>query len=112
MQKDASLAKVAWPFFLAGFVFVVGATAFALVFRSAEYGNLGSEPSMWLESGRIDGDQIALARMLAYLSFFHINRIDKSFESNRNKSRWLHAGMATGIIGAAVLCIGALLPIV
>jgi hypothetical protein len=103
LAKDVNTLVQAWPFFVAGLFFVIGAAAFVYVFRSAEYGNLGSEPSMWLESGRIDGEKDALARMLAYLAHHHANRIRISYESNAGKSRSLHFGMIMGLVGVLVL---------
>jgi hypothetical protein len=100
LAKDSNLAPKVWPIFVAGIFFVIGAAAFAYVFRSAEYGNLGSEPSMWLQSGRIDGDKDAHARMLAYLVYHHADRIQVSHDSNARKSRSLHFGMIVGVIGA------------
>jgi hypothetical protein len=103
LAKDAHLMAPALPFFVTGTIFLVGALAFVFVFKSAVYGNLGSEPSMWLQSGRIDGDKQALARMLAYLAYHHADRIKTSYESNAKKSAALHFGMVMGIIGGVVL---------
>jgi hypothetical protein len=103
LARDGNAVVKAWPFLLAGIFFVAGAAAFVHVFRSAEYGNLGSEPSMWLYSGRIDGDKDALARMLAYLTHHHARRIQISFESNARKSRSLHLGMWMGLLGVIAL---------
>jgi len=103
LARDPVHARWAVAFFIAGTVFVCGAAAFALVFRSAEYGNFGSEPSMWLQAGRIDGDHQALARMFAYLAHHHATRIEKSYASNAVKSRRLHIGMMVGVAGAISL---------
>jgi hypothetical protein len=103
LAKDSHLAARVWPIFVVGIFFVIGAAAFAYVFRSAEYGNLGSEPSMWLQAGRIDGDKDAHARMLAYLAYYHAGRIQISYDSNARKSRSLHFGMMVGVIGALAL---------
>jgi hypothetical protein len=94
-----------WLFFVTGAFFVLGAACFASVFRSAEYGNKGSEPSMWLVRGRIDGDKLVLARMLAYLAYHHAHRIEVSYQSNATKSRFLHAGMIFGVLGSIVFLI-------
>jgi hypothetical protein len=103
LARDVNVAMKAWPVFVAGLFFVIGAAAFAYVFRSAEYGNLGSEPSMWLQSGRIDGDKDAFARMLAYLTYHHSTRIQISYDSNARKSCSLHFGMVMGLVGALAL---------
>jgi hypothetical protein len=103
LAKDAHLMAPALPFFVTGTIFLIGALSFVYVLNSAEYGNLGSEPSMWLQSGRIDGDKQAFARMLAYLTHHHANRIDKSYESNARKSATLHFGMVMGVIAGLVL---------
>jgi hypothetical protein len=94
-----------WPFFVTGTFFILGAACFAGVFRAAEYGNKGSEPSMWLRSGLIDGDKMGLARMLAYLAHHHSRRIEVSYQSNATKSRFLHSGMIFGVMGSAVFLI-------
>jgi hypothetical protein len=101
--RDAHLMAPALPFFVSGSVFLIGVLAFVLVFKSAEYGYLGTKPSMWLVTGRIDGDKQALARMFAYLTYHHANRIEVSDASNARKSATLHFGMVMGVIGAVVL---------
>lgn len=93
----------AWPVFVAGMLFVAGAAAFAHVFRGGEYGNLGSQPSMWLQSGRIDGGKDAFARMIAYVTFHHDGRIRASYDSNAAKNRSLNCGLAMGLVGALAL---------
>jgi hypothetical protein len=103
LLKDAGQSANAWPFFIAGLVFVFGAMAFASVFRTAEYGNLGSEPSMWLQAGRIDGDNDELGRMFAYLAHHHAGRIRVSYESNAAKDRALNVGMLMGLFGSIAL---------
>lgn len=105
LLKDAVSAGDAWPYFIAGTLFVVGAASFAAVFRSAMYGTLGSHPDMWLVGGRIDGGEPALAHMLAFLTYFHAARIKDSNASNARKSRFLHAGMMLGLFGATALLV-------
>ena len=82
--KDLSLIK-ATPFFLAGMFFVAGASAFCMVLTTAKYGMLGSKPSLWLQPGRIDGDKTEIARMMAYLTYYHGIRIDRREASNKDK---------------------------
>jgi hypothetical protein len=106
MARDGTFAKLAWPFFIAGAVLVIGGVMFAHVFRSANYGNMGSEPSMWLQAGRIDGGEQELARMLAYLAYHHAARIEASYASNADKSWYLHTGMIIGLVAAAALALG------
>lgn len=106
LLRDAAFAKLAWPFFIGASVFVIGAALFAAVFQGAKYGSAGSEPSMWLQSGRIDGDKQALARMLAYLAYHHQGRINVSNASNANKTWYLHSGMIAGVLGATILALG------
>jgi len=103
LAKDAHLMVPALPFFVTGVIFMVGALYFANVFKGAEYGNLGSEPSMWLQSGRIDGDKQEFARMLAYLAHHHAHRISISYTSNEGKTISLHFGMLMGVVGGLVL---------
>ena len=106
LAKD--VGSKAWPVFIAGMVFVVGAAAFARVFWGGKYGNLGSQPSMWLQSGRIDGNKDAFARMIAYVAYHHDSRIRISYDSNAVKTRSLHFGLTMGIIGALALGAGRL----
>jgi hypothetical protein len=83
--------------------FVIGAAAFAHVFWGREYGDLGSQPSMWLQPGRIDGNNDEFARMIAYVAYYHDKRIRLSYDSNTVKSRSVHCGLIAGIVGALAL---------
>lgn len=101
--KEASLANRSWPFFIAGLVFVAGAGLFLAALRDEEYGFLGSSPDMWLRPTVIDGGANALPAMLAYMVYFHQERIEASIASNQMKLRLLKWGMAVGIAGALTL---------
>jgi F0F1-type ATP synthase assembly protein I len=108
LMKDQMLEISPWPFHIAAILFVIGAGLFVRVLHGAVYGYAGSAPDMWLVRGRIDGDEQALARMLAYLVHYHAGRIEDSEASNRRKSMFLHLGMYCGIAGPVVILIGTL----
>jgi hypothetical protein len=104
--RDNQFHQTAYAFFIAGAFFVCGAAIFVNALKPAEYGNLGSEPSMWLVSGRIDGKADALARMFAYVTHYHSRRIEISEQSNGSKRRSLNRGMWSGVTGSLALCLG------
>src|SRR5687768_13874948 len=73
--KDAAAWTKVLPFFGAGLVFVAGAWCFIVALKSGQYAAVGSTPEMWLNRGTIDGDDNAMAAMLAYITFHHSERI-------------------------------------
>jgi hypothetical protein len=98
-----------WPFAVTGLLFVAGAALFVFALLDANYGSLGSSPSMWLTRGIIDGGDRALPLMLAYLTFHHKNRITESIRSNDSKAKLIRYGIFIGLASpvfllAALLC--------
>jgi hypothetical protein len=75
----------------------LGAILFAYVLRPDEYGMLGSDPSMWLNAGTIDGPATATTQMLAYIVFYHSDRIAVSTDNNTRKAKYLQIGIELGI---------------
>jgi hypothetical protein len=94
--KDSHTLHEMAPFLGAGAVFFVGALCFLAAIRSGEYPALGSTPEMWLNPGTIDGDDNAVAAMLAYITFHHSARIELCNASNKRKARWINAGIYLG----------------
>lgn len=83
-------------FWVTGALFGVGAFWFVTALRDREYGALGSEPNMWLVRGVIDGDDTTLPYMLAYLTYYYQERIDKSAASNDTMRRRIRSGVYFG----------------
>jgi hypothetical protein len=96
--KDSDLPARVWPFFAAGLVFIVGAGCFIAAIKVGTYAALGSTPEMWLRRGVIDGEENAVPAMLAYLTYYHSERIETSIRSNRHKAIWIDAGIAFGAL--------------
>jgi hypothetical protein len=94
--KDAHTLREMAPFLGAGAVFFVGTLCFLTAIRSGEYPALGSTPEMWLNAGTIDGEDNAVAAMLAYITFHHSTRIDLCNASNKRKARWINFGIYLG----------------
>lgn len=109
LLRETSLNLSAWPFMAAGGVFVAGAVCFIWANWPMTYGFLGSNPSMWLVRGRVDGGPEALADMLAFLVHDQEIKIKVSWASNAQKVLALRCGMAAAPVGAAVLMIGLLI---
>ena len=103
-QKNASDATDI-PFFAAGFIFLMGAGCFIAALKSGTYAAVGSTPEMWLNSGVIDGPKNAVAQMLAYLTYYHAERIEMSVSGNKLKSRLIGAGIVVGAVGPLVFMI-------
>src|SRR5882672_10313843 len=76
--KDSGMISRAGPFFVAGAVFILGAGCFIVAIKAGRYAAVGSTPEMWLTSGVIDGQDNAVAAMLAYLTYYHQERIETS----------------------------------
>jgi hypothetical protein len=88
---------------VAGAAFALGAICFVLSLDVNLYGAAGSDPSMWLVKGTVDGDQDHLARMLACITFHHQKRIDQSIRSNERKAGWIKVGIILGAAGPFLL---------
>jgi hypothetical protein len=100
--KDSGLPTRVWPFFAAGLVFIVGAGCFIAAIKAGTYAALGSTPEMWLTRGVIDGEENAVPAMLAYLTYYHSERIETSIRSNKYKAIWIDAGIAFGALGPLI----------
>ena len=83
-------------FFWSGLVFVAGAWCFIVALKSGQYAAVGSTPEMWLNRGTIDGDDNAVAAMLAYITFHHSERITICVRGNERKAKWIDAGIYLG----------------
>lgn len=98
------------PFWMSGALFVLGAICFVLALMDSEYGSLASSPDMWLNKGTIDGDDTVLATMLAYITFYHFDRIAKSVSGNNRKARLIRIGILLGTAAPFVLMLAFLFP--
>ena len=96
--KDAAAPDRIWPFFATGLVFLLGAGCFIAAIKAGKYAAVGSTPEMWLAPGVIDGDENAVPAMLAYLTYYHQERIEISIRSNRQKASWIDAGIILGAL--------------
>lgn len=94
--KDAGMWTKVFPFFGAGLVFIIGAWCFIAALKSGQYAAVGSTPEMWLNRGTIDGEDNAVAAMLAYITFHHSERIAICVEGNTRKAHWIDAGIFLG----------------
>jgi hypothetical protein len=97
-QKNA-LDATELPFFVAGFFFLLGAGCFIVALKVGTYAAVGSTPEMWLNEGVIDGPDNAVDQMLAYLTYYHRERIEISVTGNKLKAKWIDAGIILGAIG-------------
>lgn len=105
MLRENSFKGQAWPFFLAGAVFTLGAFAFVAALKGQTYGAMGSAPSIWLQSGVIDGPDAELSRQFAYLTSHLQERITISLQSNNQKFLALHIGMMLGVAGSIIFAV-------
>lgn len=103
--KDAGAGAKVLPFFGAGVVFIVGAWCFIAALKSGKYAAVGSTPEMWLNRGTIDGNDNAMAAMLAYITFHHRERIAISIKGNKRKARWIDVGIYLGPVAPVVFLI-------
>lgn len=94
--KDGGTATKVYPFFGAGLVFIAGAWCFIVALKSGQYAAVGSTPEMWLNRGTIDGADSAVAAMLAYLTYYHRERIAICVKGNKRKANWIDAGIYLG----------------
>lgn len=92
------------PLFLAGMAFTVGAGLALFALKARAYGAIGSDPSMWLVSSVIDGDDSrVLPAMLATVTFFHEQRIQESRQSNAKKGALVYGSVWIGTLTPVVL---------
>lgn len=90
------------PFFASGIIFLLGAGFFIAALKAGTFGAVGSTPEMWLSKGVIDGRKNAVAHMLAYLVYYHSERIEISVRGNRLKSRLIGTGIVIGANGPLI----------
>lgn len=92
---------------VAAVIFLAGSGCFISALLIDDYGALGSDPSMWLQSGTIDGSDSVLPLMLAYITYYHKKRIDQSITANNKKAARIRNGIVLGIF--APIALGSLL---
>lgn len=90
-------------------VFVVGAIFFVLALMDKTYGALASDPDMWLKSGTIDGDDSVVPLMLAYITYYHKERISKSTDANNSKAAKIRLGIYCGGCAPLIMFIATLI---
>ena len=90
-------------FWVCGGIFVLSAAFFVVALMDDHYGALASNPDMWLNRGTIDGDDTVLPRMLAYVTFYHQERIDQSNAANGAKALHIRYGILIGLTAPIVL---------
>jgi hypothetical protein len=103
LYKDSGFAFPVIAFWVCGGIFVLGAAFFVLALMDDRYGALASNPDMWLNHGTIDGDDTVLPRMLAYVTFYHQERIDQSNAANSSKALHIRYGILIGLSAPIVL---------
>lgn len=101
--KDDGFAFPVIAFWVCGGIFVLGTVFFVLALMDNCYGALASSPDMWLNRGTIDGDDTVLPRMLAYVTYYHQERIDQSTAANAQKALHIRYGILLGISAPIVL---------
>jgi hypothetical protein len=101
--KEQGVNHLVLPFWVAGMMFVLGAILFVLSLSDRDYGAIASEPSMWLNKGTIDGGEDVLPLMLAYITYYHQERINVSMANNLRKARLIRSGIILAIIAPFVL---------
>lgn len=93
------------PFFFIGVIYTIAAGGSGCALLPRDYGTLGSDPSVWLRHGVINGDAKALAATFAYETYFHYERIAASAAANRSKALLIRVCILVGVIAPAVLCV-------
>ncbi|MFO1086530.1 MAG: hypothetical protein U1E21_18395 [Reyranellaceae bacterium] len=91
--------------FLSSIPLVFSAWCMIQVMQPGEYGNLGTEPSMWLRDKFIDAKTSLVSRMQATIAWDTQERLDKAFASNRRKSRYILIGSSAALVSPALLII-------
>jgi len=103
-QKSAADVH-AIPFFATGGVYLLGVACFIGALKAGTFAAVGSRPEMWLVEGVIDGGENAVPQMLAYLTYYHNERIETSVRGNKFKARWIDAGITLGALGPLAFAI-------
>ena len=95
----------------AGGLLTLGAVFFVLALKDQNYGQLGSNPEMWLTEGIINSAvDNALPAMLAYVTYHYQTRIETSIASNRKKVGWLRCGIGCGVLAPLALIVSQVFP--
>ena len=97
IYRGAMETMPAWPFLVAGSMLLFGAALFVWALLDKGYGSLASDPDMWLNKGTIDGDDGVVPLMLAYITFYHKDRITRSMDANDLKARLIRFGIFFGL---------------
>lgn len=97
IYRGAMETMPAWPFLVAGSMLLFGSALFVWALLDKGYGSLASDPDMWLNKGTIDGEDGVVPLMLAYITFYHKDRITKSMEANDLKARLIRFGIFFGL---------------
>ena len=103
LYKDDGFAFPVIAFWVCGGTFILGTVFFVLALMDDRYGALASNPDMWLNRGTIDGDDTVLPRMLAYVTYYHQERIDQSTAANGKKAMHIRYGILIGLAAPIVL---------
>jgi hypothetical protein len=101
LLRNVIYSDGAWPFFVAGSFFALGALVFVWAIRPGQFGYLGATPRMWLTEDWSATGGADLAHMLAYTAAYYQERIDMSDASNAARYKLFTLGMAIGLAGAA-----------
>jgi hypothetical protein len=84
---------------------VVGIVFFVWALREADYGQLGSNPEVWLKKGVIDAAGNVLPAMLTYVTYHHQTRIQAGVKSNAKKVFRIRTGIIFGALAPGVLVV-------
>jgi hypothetical protein len=111
IYKDHGLSSTVISFMLVELTLIAGAVCFVFALMDEKYGAIASDPNMWLNKGTIDGDDTVLPRMLAYITYYHQERIDISIESNNAKATHIRRGILLGVATPIISGVLLLLPV-
>jgi hypothetical protein len=111
LYKDHGLSFTVVSFVIVELTLIAGAVCFVFALMDEKYGAVASDPNMWLNKGTIDGDETVLPRMLAYVTYYHQERIDISIESNNAKTTHIRRGILLGVATPIISGLLLLLPV-
>jgi hypothetical protein len=98
MFKDQGVSSIVVALGVAGSLLIIGVALLLRVFHARNYGVLGSNPEVWLQSGTIDGGTKVLPLMLTYMTFHHQNRIKVSIASNNHMAKVITQAIYCGLL--------------
>lgn len=101
--KDHGVTHLVVSLWLSGLLFGIGALFLMLALLDKGYGTMASDPSMWLTKDTIDGPDSRLPLMLAYVTYYHQERIDRSITANDTKARWIRWAIIMGFVAPFAL---------